>query len=47
MRAGIVTADELATMREAKRREEQAEAQRRQEIRDRQEFERLKRKFGA
>ena len=46
-RAGIVTLDEMAAMRAEQTRQRQAEAQYRQEARDRQEFERLKRKFGA
>jgi hypothetical protein len=46
-RAGIVTADELAAMRKARDDQQRAEQQARQEARDRQEFARLKRKFGA
>jgi len=45
--AGIVTADEMAAMREERDGRQRAEQQARQEARDRQEFERLKRKFGA
>lgn len=47
VRAGIVTADELAAMREDRNRQQRAGYERLQEARDRQEFERLKRKFGA
>lgn len=47
VRAGIVTADELAAMREDRNRQQRAEYEKQQEARDRQEFERLKRKFGA
>jgi hypothetical protein len=47
IRAGIVTAEELAAMRKARDDQQRAEQQARQEARDRQEFERLKRKFGA
>jgi hypothetical protein len=47
VRAGIVTAEEMAAMREARDRQRRAEQEHCQEARDRQEFERLKRKFGA
>lgn len=47
VRAGIVTDDELAAMRKARDDQQRADQQARQEARDRQEFERLKRKFGA
>jgi hypothetical protein len=47
IRAEIVTAEELAAMRKARSDQQRAEQQARQEARDRQEFERLKRKFGA
>ena len=47
VRAGIVSADELAAMRKARDDQQKAEQQARQEARDRQELERLKKKFGA
>ena len=46
-RAGIVTTDEMAAMRKDRDDQQRAEQQARQEARDRMEFERLKRKFGA
>lgn len=47
VRAGLVTAKELEAMRKARDEQQRAERQAQQEARDRQEFERLKRKFGA
>lgn len=47
VRSGIVTAEELETMRKVRDEQQRAEHQAQQEARDRQEFERLKRKFGA
>ena len=47
VRAGVVTADELAAMRKARDDKHSAAYRARQEARDRQEFERLKQKFGA
>lgn len=46
-RAGIVTLDEMAAMRAERTRQLKAAVQALQEARDRQEFERLKRKFEA
>ncbi len=47
IRAGIVTLEEINEMRTEKTRQEQAQQQASQEARDRREFERLKKKFGA
>jgi hypothetical protein len=47
VRAGVVTADEIAAMRKARDDKHRAAQQARQEAIDRREFERLKRKFGA
>jgi len=47
VRVGVVTAEELQALREAKDAQSLAALQAAQEARDRQEFERLKRKFGA
>jgi len=47
IRVGVVTAEELQALRAAKDAESRAASQAAQEARDRQEFERLKRKFGA
>jgi hypothetical protein len=47
IRAGVATADELEALRQARKAESEARWKRDSEARDRAEFERLKRKFGA